>query len=102
MTVYVCRNGVMVDRDTGEPMLTEEEAARPLQAPRVFGDYDGYQSPVSGEWVEGRRAREEDLKKTGCVAHQDLQPYGYTHKKFKNRKFAEKRGLTHLLSEEAK
>lgn len=37
-----------------------------LHAPRVFGDYEGYESPASGRWVEGRRAREEDLRSTGC------------------------------------
>jgi hypothetical protein len=28
-------------------------------------DLPGYQSPVTGLWVEGRRARREDLKRTG-------------------------------------
>lgn len=37
-----------------------------LHAPRVFGDYEGYESPASGRWIEGRRAREEDLRATGC------------------------------------
>lgn len=35
-----------------------------LHAPRVFGDYDGYVSPVSGKWIEGRYARGEDFKRT--------------------------------------
>lgn len=37
-----------------------------LSPPRVFGDFAGYESPASGKWIEGRRAREEDLKRTGC------------------------------------
>lgn len=37
-----------------------------LHAPRVFGDYEGYASPASGRWIEGRRQREEDLRRTGC------------------------------------
>lgn len=28
-------------------------------------DYAGYESPVTGEWIEGRKARREDLKRTG-------------------------------------
>lgn len=28
-------------------------------------DLPGYVSPVTGEWVDGRRARREDLKRTG-------------------------------------
>lgn len=33
-------------------------------APAVFGDLPGYQSPVTGLWVEGKRARRDDLKRT--------------------------------------
>jgi putative FmdB family regulatory protein len=36
-----------------------------LHAPRVFGDFEGYESPASGKWVEGRRARERDFQETG-------------------------------------
>lgn len=36
-------------------------------APAVFGDYEGYVSPASGKWVEGRRARREDMLRTDCV-----------------------------------
>ena len=37
-----------------------------LTAPKVFGDYEGYESPASGKWIEGRRARLEDLRRTNC------------------------------------
>ena len=37
-----------------------------LSAPAVVGDYEGYECPVSGKWVEGRRQHEENLKRTGC------------------------------------
>ena len=37
-----------------------------LTPPRIFGDYEGYESPASGRWIEGRRARAEDLARTGC------------------------------------
>lgn len=37
-----------------------------LHAPRVFGDYEGYLSPSTGRWVEGRRQREDDLRRSGC------------------------------------
>jgi len=42
------------------------EAKRIISPVRVFGDYQGYVSPVSGRWVEGRRARDEDMKRNGC------------------------------------
>lgn len=36
-----------------------------VRAPRVFGDYEGYVSPASGKWIEGRKARERDFEETG-------------------------------------
>ena len=41
-----------------------------LSAPRVFGDFEGYESPASGRWIEGKRQREEDFKRTGCRAYE--------------------------------
>jgi hypothetical protein len=34
------------------------------RAPMVIPDIEGYQSPVTGLWVEGRKQRREDLKRT--------------------------------------
>ena len=95
MTVYVMRDGQLVDKATGEPMLTEEERQGPVPTPRVIGDLPGYQSPIDGSWIEGRRARRYDLEKNNCVDASDFAPAG--GRKLKNRRFAEKRGLTHLL-----
>ncbi len=39
---------------------------RQVTAPAVRGDYAGYNCPVTGAWIEGRRAHEENLKKHGC------------------------------------
>lgn len=36
------------------------------EAPLVFGDLPSYRSPVNGQWIDGRVARREDLKRTGC------------------------------------
>ena len=36
-----------------------------MDAPRIVADYAGYSCPVSGNWIEGRRAHEENLKRTG-------------------------------------
>jgi len=33
-------------------------------APEVWDDLPGYTSPVTGLWVEGRRQRREDLRRT--------------------------------------
>lgn len=42
-------------------------AQKVVSKPAVFGDLPGYESPATGEWVEGRKARHEDLKRSGCV-----------------------------------
>lgn len=93
--VYCKERGEMVDKDSGLPMLSQEERARELQVPRVFGDYPAYQSPVTGDWIEGKAARKEDLRKHGCVDPLDAGP----RKKptFKNERFAKKYGVEHLL-----
>jgi len=42
-----------------------------LHAPRVFSDYEGYESPGTGKWVEGRAARRRDLEECGCRPYED-------------------------------
>lgn len=37
-----------------------------IEAPAVVGDYEGYISPATGKWVEGRKQHLEDLKRSGC------------------------------------
>lgn len=34
--------------------------------PMVRGDLPGYESPTTGRWIEGRRARLEDLRRSNC------------------------------------
>lgn len=92
MATYVMRGGQMVDKATGAPMLTEAERAAPIQTPKVFSDLPGYQSPIDGKWVDGRRARKYDLESNGCVDANDISK----PKKLKNQRFIEKRGLQHL------
>lgn len=41
-----------------------------LTPPRIFGDYEGYESPATGRWIEGKRAREEDLRVSGCEPYE--------------------------------
>lgn len=63
MTVYVHRGGQIVDKDTGEPIQTSGIIPRSFQVRR---DIPGYDCPVTGKWIEGRRAHEENLKRHGC------------------------------------
>jgi len=95
MPKYVLRDGRLVDKDTGLPMLNQEERARPLQTPASYGDLPGYRSPIDGSWIEGRRARKYDLERNNCVDAGDFK--STTGGKLKNAKFAAKHGVTHLL-----
>lgn len=92
--VYDHELQMMVDKETRLPMLNQEERAREPQLPRVFGDIEGYQSPVDGTWVDGRRARRYDLEKNNCVPMDDIP-----RKKLKNERFAHKRGLEQHLEQ---
>lgn len=51
-------NGVL----TEVPWSSKPSAA----APFIWDDLPGYESPATGKWVEGRKARREDLKRSGC------------------------------------
>lgn len=86
----------MVDKATGEPMVTGPyQPVTPMHIP----DIPAYLSPVDGKYVSGRRAKADDLARTGCVDAADLPRK--TDGKFRSRQFAEKRGMTHMLKEEA-
>lgn len=91
--VYDKDRDMMVDKETGLPMLNQAERERPLQAPQTYGDLPGYQSPIDGSWVEGRRARKYDMEKNNCVDANELSK----PRKLKNAKFAKKHGLEHML-----
>ena len=47
-----------------------------VQAPEgvlIVPDLPGYVSPVTGLWVEGRKARREDLKRTGSRPYEGIE-----------------------------
>jgi hypothetical protein len=37
--------------------------------PHVQPDLPAYESPITGKWIHGRRARREDLKQNRCVEY---------------------------------
>lgn len=96
MPIYVwdSERGESVEKDTGKPMLTPEERDRPIPTPRVFSDYPGYQSPIDGKWIEGRRARRYDMESNDCV---DANEVGGLKGKLKNERFAKKWGMEKRL-----
>lgn len=56
----------LVDYDMPQTCDCGAQAVKQLAAPAVCGDYAGYSCPVTGQWIEGRRAHEENLRRHGC------------------------------------
>ena len=54
------------DPKTHELIEVPWDLKQPPVAPTVWNDLPGYDSPVTGEWIEGRKARREDLKRHDC------------------------------------
>lgn len=94
---YVFRDGAFRDPATGEPMPIPERDG--VCVPMVIPDIEPYQSPIDGRVITGRAAKRDDLRRHDCVDARDLP--SATGGKLKNRRFAERRGLTHRLSEDA-
>ena len=58
--------------------------------PYVRGDLPSYISPITGKPVDGRSARREDLKRSGCI---EMDPPA-RKRGFINERFAKKHGAT--------
>lgn len=84
--------GGFVHKNTGARWVA------PVPAPMTYGDLPGYQSPIDGRWIEGRRARQYDLQSNNCIDVGDVSP---TKGKLRNAKFAAKHGVTHLLEKDS-
>jgi hypothetical protein len=81
----------MVDKATGNPMLTDEDRARPPALPFIMSDIPEYRSPIDGRVIGSRSQRRDDLKRNGCVEYEpSMSP---TKGKIRNKTFAAKRGL---------
>ncbi len=89
MPKYVLRASGWVDPATGDPMPLP--ARKEVCAPQFIPDTPGYASPITGEWIEGRKARRDDLKKHGCVEAGDMPRMNGG--RVKSEKFARKHGL---------
>lgn len=70
---YRCACGTQFDRflplsqyQTPQKCACGYTAEKILTPVAVRGDYPGYECPVSGKWIEGRKAHQENLARTGC------------------------------------
>lgn len=85
---YTWKDGEWRDRD-GNPMV--KPFAGQIVMPNVQSDIPEYTSPIDGKLISSRSHRREDLARNNCVDARDLPTLGG---KFKNKRFAAKRGLT--------
>lgn len=58
-------NGRVVSREEFLASSKGIDFSQPIRC-LVVSDYPGYDCPVTGQWVEGRAAHKENLKRTGC------------------------------------
>ena len=89
MPKFVWKDGGFRDPATGEAMHLPY--AGQVTLPQYTPDTPGYASPITGEWIEGRRARREDLKKHGCIEAGDMPRLNGG--KARSEKFARRHGL---------
>ena len=97
--VYDRELGIMVDKETRAPMVDPTAPYVP-SAPISIADIEPFRSPVSGEYISGRRAKRADLDRHNCIDANELP--SKTGGKLKNKRFAKKWGMEHLLHDDAK
>jgi hypothetical protein len=90
MAKFVWDGARMVNKDTGEPMVSGDWVPA---VPQVIPDMEGYCSPIDGTWIEGRRARRYDLERSNSIDAREFRP---EPRKLKNERFIKKHGLQHL------
>lgn len=61
------------DRDRNDLVEITEAPCKTRNGPFLQPDLPGYQSPVTGAWIEGRAARREDLRRHNCTDARDLK-----------------------------
>ncbi len=89
MTIYVRRNGVLVDKKTGQPM--EKPVRDSWPDFQIIKPMPEYRSPIDGRMITTKHERREDLKRNGCYEYEPTA--SPTGGKIKNKDFARRRGL---------
>ena len=82
----------------GCPQCGHDNGSRVSDAGYVIDDLPGYQSTVNGIWVEGRRQRREDLKRTRSRPWEGLEQ---ERKESERQKQYHEKKLEHSLTKAA-
>lgn len=67
MTTYVLRNGIHVDKATGEPMVTTRRDWTKEGPPLIGKDIEPYKSMVTGERIRSRSHHRQHLRDHNMV-----------------------------------
>jgi hypothetical protein len=73
----------------GDWVPASEFQRAPQVGPMIIRDTPAYMSPVTRKMIDGRAARREDLKRSGC---REVDPSEFTPV-LRNERFAKKNGL---------
>ncbi len=92
MTTYrVAEDGSLINKATGQ---RERFDNRKICTPMIIQDIAPYRSPVTGEYVGGRAAQREDLKRNDCVLTAEVKGDTFGKRKgVKSEKWAKRLGL---------
>lgn len=74
------------------PICCEKVTDICIVPPAVMPDLPGYESPVTGKWIEGRKARIEDLRRSGCRPYEEGEREEYA----RQQKYEEKKNDAQL------
>lgn len=87
MAKFVLRDGKWIDKATGKEAPPENnwDFSRGWRG-HIVGEYEPYECPVTGKWVDGRYAHRENLKRTGCRL---LEPGEKEHNTKRGREYVE-------------
>lgn len=55
-------------RETGE-LIPAEQYRRTVRSHFVRGDVEGYKCPITGTWIDGRKAHRNNLARHDCVEY---------------------------------
>jgi hypothetical protein len=90
MATYVYRDGIAVNKDTGEPMLSQDERNRAPSVPMLLG-FKPYECPITGKEIRTLGQHKANLEKHNCVEAAELP--SPTNGEIRNERFAKKHGL---------
>ena len=60
-----------VDNRHDAPRCCARMTIKLVNVPIVKADIAGYTSPIDGAWIEGSKARSEDLKRNNCIPYDE-------------------------------